>query len=111
MQTEVGGRVTHLFLVHPTSIRLTRRYENVLILECTYKLNRFKKMPLLTTVGRTGVKSLFLFVFLSGEDKGDYVQALQKLRDMLGFETFLSPTTTWLLLAPSNDYSQSTLIY
>ncbi|CAG8843707.1 6295_t:CDS:2, partial [Racocetra persica] len=45
-----AGSVTHLFFAHNESISLTRQYSTVILMDCTYKTNRFK-MPLLNIVG------------------------------------------------------------
>lgn len=62
VKTSGDGRVRHLFMTHPTSIRLTRRYSKVLLLDCTYKTKRFR-MPLLIIIGRTGINSTFYSAF------------------------------------------------
>ncbi|PTQ46629.1 hypothetical protein MARPO_0010s0039 [Marchantia polymorpha] len=47
------GNVQRLFFAHPDSIAMAIRYSNVLLMDCTYKTNRFR-MPLLVVIGRTG---------------------------------------------------------
>ena len=45
-KTDKAGHVTHLFFAHPYQLHLTKRFHTVLVLDCTYKTNRFN-MPLL----------------------------------------------------------------
>lgn len=45
-----NGHLTHLFLVHPHSISLTKSYNIVFVMDCTYKTDRYK-MPLLDIIG------------------------------------------------------------
>ncbi|CAG8678443.1 967_t:CDS:2, partial [Scutellospora calospora] len=44
------GSVTYLFFSHNDSISLTRQYPFVLLMNCTYKTNKFR-MPLLNVIG------------------------------------------------------------
>jgi hypothetical protein len=71
------GQLTHLFFAHPTSILLTRKYSSVLLMDCTYKTNKFR-MPLLNVVGLTCFNTTFFacFIFLKNEKKEDYEWAL-----------------------------------
>src|SRR5207248_1722038 len=82
-RTDVLGRVTHLFFAHPKSVELLRRYPDVLLLDCTYRTNKFK-MPLLNIVGTTCLDKNFhaAFCFLAKEEEGDYVWALEQLRNL-----------------------------
>ena len=77
-KTTGDGRVTHLFMTHPTSIRLARRYCGILPLDCTYKTNQFRIL-LLSIVGRTGMNStIYLAIeFVSREGEADYIWALK----------------------------------
>ncbi|CAG8702825.1 5351_t:CDS:2, partial [Ambispora leptoticha] len=71
------GHITHLFFTHNESVKLTRRYPSVLLMDCTYKMNRFK-MPLLDVVGITSFNTTFFscFVFMKDEEEEDYLWAL-----------------------------------
>ncbi|KAM4058286.1 MULE transposase [Hirsutella rhossiliensis] len=81
------GRLTGLFIAPRTGIELWRRFPNILLLDCTYKTNRFK-MPLLNTCGSTSEKKTFSVasVFLSGEAEPQYRWALQCLLDLAAEE-------------------------
>ena len=75
-----SNHVTHLYCIHEESRRLIKRYPNSLVLDCTYKTNRYK-MPLLNVLGTTGTNKSFYacFAFLEGETTQDYVWVLEKI--------------------------------
>jgi hypothetical protein len=79
-----NNEITHLFFAYKTSIDLIRRFGSTLLMDCTYKTNRFK-MPLLQVVGVTSFWTTFFacFVFLAKEEAQDYNWALQTIRDKL----------------------------
>ncbi|KAL3528953.1 hypothetical protein ACH5RR_008275 [Cinchona calisaya] len=79
------GHLTHWFFAHPTSIRLSKSYSNVFVMDCTYKTNRYK-MPLLEIIGITSFNTSFnsCFAFLSKEGHEDYEWALGVSRKILG---------------------------
>jgi hypothetical protein len=76
-QRDHQNHITHLFFAHRISIALTRTYPVVLLLDCTYKTNRYR-MPLLNVVGMTSFNTTFFscFVFLKDETEADYEWAL-----------------------------------
>ncbi|KAK9676759.1 hypothetical protein RND81_11G098300 [Saponaria officinalis] len=78
------GRITHVFVAHPKSVRLSKIYRNVYVLDCTYKTNMYK-MPLLDVIGVSSSNKSFYscFVFLKKEKVEDYVWALQMFREMV----------------------------
>ncbi|CAB5383776.1 unnamed protein product [Rhizophagus irregularis] len=71
------GCITHLFFAHNESVALTRQFSSVLLMDCTYKTNKFK-MPLLNVIGITSFNTTFnsCFIFMKGEEKTDYQWAL-----------------------------------
>ena len=71
------GCITHLFFAHNESVALTRQFPSVLLMDCTYKTNKFK-MPLLNVIGITSFNTTFnsCFIFMKGEEKTDYQWAL-----------------------------------
>ncbi|OAE32239.1 hypothetical protein AXG93_1089s1040 [Marchantia polymorpha subsp. ruderalis] len=77
------GNVQRLFFAHPDSIAMAIRYSNVLLMDCTYKTNRFR-MPLLVVIGRTGHNMSFFvaFAFLEGENSAEYIWALTQLKNL-----------------------------
>lgn len=77
------GRVTAVLFAHPESMAYLKSYPDILILDCTYKTNKYK-MPLLDIVGVDACQRSFCiaFAFLSGEEEKDYIWALDRLRSM-----------------------------
>lgn len=71
------GNVTHLFFAEQRSIEFTRKFSDVLLLDCTYKTNRYR-MPLLNVVGMTNVGSTYFSgcCFMAAEKQSDYEWAL-----------------------------------
>ncbi|KAI7944950.1 hypothetical protein MJO28_010645 [Puccinia striiformis f. sp. tritici] len=74
------GQMKSLFFAHPQSLILAKRFPTTIILDCTYKVNKYK-MPLLHIVGINSSNRNFCiaFCFLSAETKGDYSWALEQL--------------------------------
>ena len=83
IQLNTDNRVTEVLFAHPKSIAYLRSYPDILILDCTYKTNRYK-MPLLDMVGVDASQRSFCiaFAFLSGEEEANYVWALERLRSL-----------------------------
>jgi|SRR5579862_3119149 len=77
-------RIQMLFFAHPKSLELLQRYPEVLLMDCTYKTNRFR-MPLLDILRSTGLGTTFYaaFVFLSNETEEKYKEALKMLSEVL----------------------------
>lgn len=55
-KTDENRHVAHLFIAHPMSIRLFRQHHDILLLDCTYRTNRYK-MPLLNIAGAMGMNT------------------------------------------------------
>jgi hypothetical protein len=68
------GNVVRLFFVHPKALQVYHEAYDVLLLDCTYKTNKFK-MPLLNYVFPTGLHTSMQLAlcFLSQEKKEDYL--------------------------------------
>jgi hypothetical protein len=77
------GHVNILFAMHQDSIQLLRMHPWLLLMDCTYKTNRFN-MPLLDIVGfaPTGDTFYVAFAFLKDEKQPTYELALSYLADM-----------------------------
>lgn len=77
-------RLTHLFIAHPASIKIYKDHPDVLIMDCTYKTNRYN-MPLFNIIGVTGMNTTIHVaqVYLRKEKKPDFVWVLQILRDSM----------------------------
>ena len=67
------GRVRHLFFAHPMSFDIIKRNPDVLVLDATYKTNKFQ-MPLLHIVGADCRSKPFdiCYGFMSGETEAHY---------------------------------------
>ncbi|XP_038683031.1 uncharacterized protein LOC119983416 [Tripterygium wilfordii] len=63
-----------LFFAHPTSVDLLRTFPEILIMDCTYKTNRYR-LSLLEIVGITSTNLTFsvAFVYLEAERKDNYI--------------------------------------
>ncbi|CAG8747078.1 13358_t:CDS:1 [Cetraspora pellucida] len=72
-----NGSVTHIFFTHKESVSLSHQYSTVILIDCTYKTNKFK-MLLLNVIGITSFNKTFFscFIFMKDEDKDDYKWAL-----------------------------------
>lgn len=91
-QLDEEGRITLLLFAHPESLILLKRYPEVLLMDSTYKTNRFR-MPLLDILGSTGLGHTFYaaFVFLSSEIESDYTAALQMLLKVMTVRNIKQP--------------------
>jgi len=69
-----------LFFMHNDSVKLTKAYGTVFLLDCTYQTNKFH-MPLLNIVGITCTYATFNagFAFLREETEESYTWALKQL--------------------------------
>lgn len=77
------GEIRYLCLVHPEAVPLAKLYPLVLLMDCTYKTNKFR-LPLLHVIGITNLFTTFTccYVFISEERLDDYLWALQSIRDI-----------------------------
>jgi hypothetical protein len=79
-QCDEENSISHLFFAHRLSLQLCQLYSAVILMDCTYKTNKYK-MPLLHVVGMTPFNTTFsiCFVFLKEEKESDYVWTLQQV--------------------------------
>jgi hypothetical protein len=79
-QCDGDNNISHLFFAHPFSLQLCNLYSTVILMDCTYKTNKFK-MPLLHVVGMTPFNTTFsiCFVLLKEEKEADYVWAIEQV--------------------------------
>jgi hypothetical protein len=79
-KTDIISCITHLFFAYPKSIKLLNRFPEVILLDCTYKTNRFK-LPLLNIIGVTCLNITFyiIFCFIKYEDEKSFTWALTQL--------------------------------
>jgi len=82
-KVDQNNHVTHLFFSHVESVKMARQFNNVNLLDCTYKTNKFK-MNLLEIIGINSCwKTFFVaFCFMSGEVEADYTWALNCLKSL-----------------------------
>ena len=83
IQFASDGRVTAVLFAHPDSLAYLAAYPEVLLLDCTYKTNKYD-MPLLDMIGVDAAQKSFCiaFAFLSGETEQDYTWALERLKSL-----------------------------
>lgn len=83
MQFDSDGRVTAVLFAHPDSLAYLQAYPDTLLLDCTYKTNKYG-MPLLDIIGVDACQRSFCiaFAFLSGETEQDYLWALDRLKSL-----------------------------
>lgn len=81
IQFAPDGRVTAVLFAHPDSLAYLQAYPELLLLDCTYKTNKYG-MPLLDMIGVDAAQRSFCiaFAFLSGEAEEDYLWALERLK-------------------------------
>jgi hypothetical protein len=74
------GHMTSFFFAHPRSLELVKRFPTTILLDCTYKTNKYN-MPLLHIVGMNSCNRSFsvAFCFLSAEKEPNYTWALEHL--------------------------------
>ncbi len=90
LRTDAEGHVTHLFFAYRESLQLYQSFPEVLLIDCTYKTNRYH-MPLCCMVGITGMNTSFIiaFAFLKREAEDDYNWVLSELSASV--EGFIQP--------------------
>jgi len=79
-KVDEDGELKGLFFCHALSINLLKSYHHLLLLDCTYKTNKYK-MPLLHIAGLTGANKTFslAFCFIAQETEPYYDWALECL--------------------------------
>ena len=110
-----NGELKGLFFCHALSINLLKSYHYVLLLDCTYKTNKYK-MPLLHIAGITGADTTFslAFCFLSEENETYYTWALETLLKVFSSnniphpDVFLTDQEQALINSLSNLFPNST---
>ncbi|KAH9753465.1 protein FAR1-RELATED SEQUENCE [Citrus sinensis] len=76
--------VKDLFWAHPKSIELLRSFPSVLLMDCTYKVNKYH-LPLFEIIGVTSTDMTFnvAYTYLSSEREDSYTWALDRLRGLM----------------------------
>ena len=82
------NRLLALFFTYPWCERMLKDFPDILMLDSTYKTNRFG-MPLLQYIGRTPINTRFpaAFCFLNEEDEAAYVWAVRNLKRLIDSDT------------------------
>jgi hypothetical protein len=98
--TDGDGRLTILFIANKQSIKLAHAYPDVVLMDATYKTNKYR-MPLLHIMGvvpvsdklkySNGSNFLIGFAFLSGETEDEYYTVLQMLKDYVFYDANNQP--------------------
>ena len=89
-----------LFFAHKESIRLACWYRHVVLMDCTYKTNKYR-LPLLHIGGMTSFNSQFSvdFCFLKEEKQNNYMWGLSK------FAAILTPETRPAVIVTNRELS------
>ena len=93
-RSDETGRILGLFLAHRESIDLLQGSPEVLVMDCTYKTNKFR-MPLFVVTGVGPLSTTFFvgFAFLSQERQSDYEWALGALKGLYDARGLGAPAT------------------
>ena len=72
-----------MLFAHPDSLAYLQAYPDILLLDCTYKTNKYS-IPLLDIIGVNECQQSFCitFEFLSGETEDNYCWALDQLKSL-----------------------------
>lgn len=78
------NKLEDLFFAHPRSLEIWRAFPHVLLMDATYKTNKYG-MPLLEIVGVTPTNMTFsiAFVYMHEEKQSNYVWALDCLKSVM----------------------------
>lgn len=81
VKTDVSQKIQYLFYTPKCMQKILLENSELLIMNCTYKINRYK-MPLLIITGVTNLNTYFYvtFCFLKSEHIEDFVWALEAVR-------------------------------
>lgn len=92
MDTDEDNRVTRLFFAHPDSIKVWQKAPDVVLMDATYKTNRFGQ-PCVNICGSLGnnMTPQLAIGFLSGEDEVDYTWVLEAMKELIIQEDIDAP--------------------
>ncbi|KAH6777767.1 hypothetical protein C2S52_006903 [Perilla frutescens var. hirtella] len=84
-----------MFYAYPTSVKLLRAFPGVLLMNCTYKTNRYI-LPLFEIVGVTSTSMTFSVAcaYLEVEKEDNYIWALIVLKGLMDQSTLPSVIMT-----------------
>jgi MULE transposase domain len=86
------NQLQNLFFAHPDAVALYKKHPDVILIDCTYKTNRFH-MPLLNICSVTGNKKTvqIALCFMSGEKESDYKWAVNCFQDLISENSIEQP--------------------
>ncbi|MBW0472865.1 hypothetical protein O181_012580 [Austropuccinia psidii MF-1] len=89
---DAEGHITSLFFTHPLSIKLLHGFPHVILMDCTYKTNKYK-LPLLYIVGFRSTNKTFsgAFCLMTNEKEPSYTWALNHYIEKVLNNTNLVP--------------------
>ena len=92
-ELESSNELKSLLSAQPDCIQIWKENPDVILLDCTYKTNRYN-MPLLNIVGVSGMNTTvpIALALLAGEKEGHYQWALQQLKALIEQEGIRQPT-------------------
>ncbi len=98
-QMDADIHLIHFFFAFREAVTVYIAYPEVFLLDCTYKTNHFN-MPLLNIISITGLDTTFYlaYVFFLAEAEGDFVRALQHLKNVLSVRPSIMVTDRDLAL-------------
>jgi hypothetical protein len=93
-QCNAVDELTHLFYAHPACVKLVEKFPYTVVIDCTYKTNRFK-MPMLHVVGMTSFNTSFTVAvaFLQEETELYYQWSLEQLATLFQQQKPITITT------------------
>jgi len=108
--------VQNLFFAHPESVKLFNTFPTVLVMNSTYKTNRYK-MPLFEIVGLTSTEMTYnaKFAFLTREKEDNFTWALQECANLLKCKkqmpkVIVTDRDTGLMNVVANIFPKSTAL-
>ncbi|XP_022027110.1 protein FAR-RED ELONGATED HYPOCOTYL 3-like [Helianthus annuus] len=78
---DITNELEELFFVHPTSLTIWQAFPNVVLMDATYKTNKYN-LPFFEIVGVTSTNKTFsiAFAFINKEKANNYIWALTRLQ-------------------------------
>lgn len=85
IKVDVENHLTHLFFAFPDAIRMTRLYHSILVIDSTYKTNKYR-MPMIHAVGVSSTYQTFtsFICFTKSETTDDYNWAMETAQFLFG---------------------------
>ena len=85
-------RLERLFFAYPDAVKLYKQHPDIVLLDCTYKTNRFR-MPLLNICSVMGNRKTAqtALCFLSSEKELDYIWAIGYFQDLMSENNIPKP--------------------